>query len=145
MDTLDRKLIQLLQKDARQSSEVLAKQLKVSAATVRRRVRKLIQEEILHVVALVDPAKVGYPLCAFMAFDVAHDKLDDVLDALSAEPEVVWASTTTGRFDILALARFASTDELSDFVEKRVIKIDGVNNSETSICLRINKGRYTQI
>ncbi len=145
MDLLDRHLIQLLQKDARQSSEVLARQLKVSPATVRRRVRKLIQQGVLNVVAVVDPAKAGFPLSVLMAFDVAHDKLDSVLDTLASQPEVTLASTTTGRFDILALARFASTDELSDFVEKKVTRIEGVNNSETFICLRIAKGRYMQI
>ena len=64
---------------------------------------------------------------------------------LAQRPEIGWVSTTTGRFDILALARFASTDELSDFVEKKVTRIEGVNNSETFICLRIGKGRYMQI
>lgn len=142
MDALDKRLIKILQKNARQSSEAIAKQLKVSPATVRRRVRKLIKENVLQIVAVVDPAKAGLPLSAVVAFDVEHNKLDSVLDSMSEQPEVVWASTTTGRFDICVLARFASTEDLSKFLEQRVTNIDGVTNSETFICLRTAKGNF---
>ena len=88
LDSLDEQLLQLLEKDGRQSSEALAKQLRVSPSTIRRRVRKLIQSGVLCIVAVADPGKIGFPLAAVIAFDVAHDKLDLVMEKLSSRPEV---------------------------------------------------------
>ena len=144
-DSLDEKLIQLLEKDARQSSEVLAKQLNVSPATVRRRIKRLIQSGVLRMMALVDPDKVGFPLIAVIAFDVAHDRLEAAMQTLADLPEVTWVSTTTGRFDILALVRFRSTEELSTFVQKELPNMEGLRDSETFICLQVKKGRYMPI
>ena len=61
-DDIDRQLIRLLEKDARQSSEQLAKKLAVSSTTVRRRLRRLIQQGVLRIVAVVEPKKAGVVL-----------------------------------------------------------------------------------
>ncbi len=138
---MDERLIKLLQKDARQSSEVIAKQLNVSPATIRRRIRKLIRSGTMRITAIADPVKIGLPLAAIIAFNVEHGKLDSIMRALVDRPEVEWVSTTTGRFDMLVLARFASTEELSRFVEKEMAELKGIKDSETFICLRIESAR----
>ncbi len=145
IDSIDKPLIQLLGGDALQSSEVLAKQLNVSAATVRRRIRRLIKDGTLRIVAVVDPNKVGLPLAALLALDVPHEQLDMVTDALAKHPDVKWVSTTTGRFNIMAMVRSSSTDDLATFMQKELPKLEGVRNSETLICLRVKKGQYIRI
>ncbi len=145
IDSIDKSLIQLLGGDALQSSEVLAKQLNVSAATVRRRIRRLIKDGTLRIVAVVDPNKVGLPLAALLALDVPHEQLDMVTDALAKHPDVKWVSTTTGRFNIMAMVRSSSTDDLATFMQKELPKLEGVRNSETLICLRVKKGQYIRI
>lgn len=142
IDALDEKLLQLLGKDAKQSSEALAKKLNVSPATVRRRVRQLLRNDTLRIVGVGDPQKVGFPLAAIIAIDVTHELLESVLNELAGRPEVKWVSTTTGRFDILALVRFRSTDDLSDFMQKTLAQMEGIRDSETFVCLRVAKGRY---
>ena len=144
MDSLDEKLIQLLGQDARQSSNVLAKQLKVSPATIRRRVRTLVKSGALRIVGVVDPKKFGFPLVAVLALDVVHDKVDPVMKMLADRPEVRWISLTTGRFDIMALVRFRSTDELAEFVKNRLSNIEGLRNSETFLSLHVEKGHYAR-
>jgi len=143
MDALDERLIRLLEKDSRQSSEVLAKQLGVSPATVKRRIKKLVQEDVIRHVVVVNLDKVGMNLTAVISLDVAHDKLGSTLRALAGRPEVRWVSTTTGRFDIIVLVHLHSNDELSEFMENVVAKLEGVKDSETSICLRRQKFRYS--
>lgn len=139
IDSLDERLIKLLQKDARRSSDVLAKQLKVSPATVRRRMRRLIQNGTMRIAAIADPAKIGLPLAVMIALHVEHDKLDSVVEQLYKRPEVGWLSSTTGRFDIMALARFPSTEGLSKFIQKEITEIEGIRDSETFVCLNIKK------
>ena len=145
MDSLDEQLITLLEKNARQSSDVLAKKLHVSDTTVRRRLRQLIASDTLRIVALVDPNKVGFPLIVGMSFNVEHGKLDSVARELVNEPPIKWLSLSTGRFDILATAAFRSTNELNEFVQKKLPGIQGVRHSETYICLEVRKGRFFSI
>ena len=142
MDSLDEQLIELLEKDARQSSDKLAKLLHVSDTTIRRRLRQLIANNTLRIVALVDPDKVGYPLVACLVFNVEHGKLDSVTRELSSQPSIKWLSMATGRFDILSTALFRSTSELNDFVQRKLPAIQGITHTETFICLEVKKGRY---
>ena len=139
-DSMDQQLLRLLGQDARQNSETLARQLNISSATVRRRLRKLIRSGSLHIVGVVDPARFGLPLTALIALDVAHEKLKAVMEALVDRSEITWISTTTGRFDIIARGRFGSTIDLSDFLLSEVSEVEGVRNSETFICLDVKKG-----
>ena len=144
-DALDEQLVTILQKNSWQSSEAIAKQLEVSPATVRRRIRKLIQSGIVRMVALVDPKKLGYHLSTMIAFDVEREELESVIQMLAEQQEVKWISTTTGRFDILVLARFRSTEELSEFVQRKLADVQGITGTETFICLQVAKGGYIQI
>ena len=146
LEQYDPQIYELIrQEEARQSSEALADKLGVSSATVRRRVRKLIQSGAVRIAALVDPAKANFPLVSVIAFDVAHETLESALQYLASRPEVTWVSTTTGRFDILALARFRSTEELSEFVQRRLAPMKGLRDSETFVCLEVKKGRYMPV
>ena len=141
VNSLDERLIKLLKDNARQSSEVLATQLNVSAATIRRRIRRLIKDGVMRIGAIVDPAKIGLPLAAVIALDVTHDSLDSVMQTLAELPEVKWVSTTTGRFDVIVMVRFPDTDELFRFMQTKVAKMEGVRDSEAFVCLHIERDR----
>ena len=141
-DSLDKKIMESLGRDAEQSNESLAKQFGVSTATVRRRVKRLLDEKVMRVVAVFDPEKVGFPVTCIIGFNVTHRNLDKAIEHLSEWPDIKWISTTTGCYDIMAVARFQSTDALSRFVHKGLIKIQGLKATETFICLDIRKTRY---
>ena len=64
------------------------------------------------------------------------------MEALAKRPEIRRVSTTTGRFDIIALAQFRSTDYLSGLMIKELAHLEGLKDSETLICLDLKKGRY---
>ena len=142
IDSMDEQLVRLLGKDARQNSETLAKQLNLSSATVRRRLRKLTRSESLRIVGVADPADFGFPLAVVIALDIAPDKLEAALEWLVKRPDIRWVSATTGRFDIIAIARFRSTDRLSEFMTKDLAQNKWVKDSETFICLDVRKGQY---
>lgn len=139
IDHLDEQLIHLLEGNAQQSSGVLAKQLNVSSATVRRRLKRLIDSGQLHIVAYRDPIKAGLPVAAVIGFNIDHAHLNSTMQAMCSHPEVVLACTTTGRFDAFALTRFSSNEEFSLFLRNEVTKIEGVKDSETFVCLHIEK------
>ena len=144
IDSTDGRIARLLGQNARQNSEALAKQLNLSSATVRRRLRKLIREDVIHIVAVADPIKLGFPVAVVMTLNVAHDKIESTMEMLAKRPEIRWVSATTGRFDIIALARLHSNNDLSEFMTKVLAQLKGLKESETFLCLDIKKGRYIQ-
>lgn len=119
LNNIDNKIVHLLLQGARQSSEMLAKQLDISSATIRRRINKLAETGVINIVAVVDHNKVGLSFITVIALDVAHDKLDSVARFLATQNQVIWCSTTTGRFDILALAAFTSAEDFYEFMQKK--------------------------
>ncbi|MFC2067380.1 Lrp/AsnC family transcriptional regulator [Chloroflexota bacterium] len=140
MDKLDEDLIQILGSDAQRTSMELSKQLGVSGTTIRRRMKMLIQKNIIRIVALADPRKINMSLAVVLSLKVRHNCLGSVVDGLAVHPLVRWIATTTGRFDIIALMWVSSTDELSNFIEEDLANTKGVISSETFVCLRVKKG-----
>ena len=142
IDEIDEHLISLLEKDARQSSRKLAGKLGVSAATVRRRMDELVRTEVLHIVGVADHCKLGPCLITVLALDIEENKIELATETLVSRPEVKYVFFTTGRFDVIAIARFDSPEGLTHFLRKQVASIDGLRNSETFICLHMRKRPY---
>ncbi len=115
--------------------------MSVSSATVRRRLKSLVKNGVIRAVAVTHPDRVDTSLCAIIALNVSHQSIDEVMQALSSQPETKWVATTTGRFDILILVEFNSTEELFQFIRGRLFPIEGVKDSETFVCLHVEKGR----
>jgi DNA-binding Lrp family transcriptional regulator len=143
-ESIDQQLVKLLGQDARQSAEQLAKKLNINAATVRRKIKRLIQNGSLHIVGVVDPVHFGLPLGAVITLGVVPNKLESTLEEINEQPEIKWVVTTTGPYDIIAGARFSSLDALSEFNSEVLAKLDGIKNSEMFIILNNKKG-YIQL
>ena len=136
MDTLDQTLIGLLRENARISVADLAKELRVSRATVGNRIRRLEESGVIvgYTVRLrpdAEPARIK----AWMSIAVEGDRTRDVVRALLGEPAVASLHDTNGRWDLLAELRAGSIAELSEVLE-RVRTIKGIETTETSIHLQ---------
>ena len=139
MDELDRKIIALLQKDGRASNAGIARGVGVSEGTVRRRLKRLVQDEYIRVVALLDPGKMGYTTEAIIGVQVDPDKVDQVADDLADLDEVNWVAVTTGSYDVFAWVTLLSSEALGIFLRTRVGIIPGVNRTETFVTLAVKK------
>ena len=139
IDATDEHIMTLLEQNARQSSEMIAKQVNVSSATVRRRLKRLVNSDLLHIVAFRDPIKAGLPLAALIGLNIDHHLINSVMQAIRDWSEVVWACTTTGRFDAIVLVRFKSNEDFSLFLRTELTGITGIKDSETFLCLHVEK------
>ena len=70
MDELDRKIIIILEKDGRAANATIAREVGVSEGTVRRRLKRLIGDEIIKVVAFPDPKALGFESEALIGVQV---------------------------------------------------------------------------
>jgi len=79
-------------------------------------------------------------LLAFVNIFVESPKLDDVVQALSKLSNVEELYEVTGEFDIVTLVSAADIEEFRDFVKNKLLKIQGVKSTVTSIVLNAPKG-----
>lgn len=142
MDRLDVRIVAHLQKDGTATNAGIARKVKVSEETVRRRLKKLMQEDYIRVVAIPDARKIGYESQVLIGLQVDANKVDSVGEALAEMAPVSWVSITTGSFDIFVLATLKSSIELSEFLRHDVGKIPGVRKMETFINLGFKKQEY---
>ena len=142
MDQLDVRIITHLQKDGTSTNAGIARDVEVSEETVRRRLKRLMSDQFIRVVAVPDATRMGYESQVIIGLQVDADKVDAVGDKLAEMTEVTWVSITTGSFDIFAWATLRSSTALSDFLRKRVGTIQGVRKMETFINLACKKQEY---
>lgn len=142
MDDLDRKIIELLQINGRTSNARIAREVGVSEGTVRRRLRRLIQDEIIRVVAIPDPEKMGLGTVALVGIQTDPDKIDEVATSLAKLPETQYVSLNTGSFDIFTWVALPNSEELGKFLRGKIGQTPGIRRSETFVNLAIRKKGY---
>lgn len=142
MDELDRKIIQILQANGRASNARIARDVDVSEGTVRRRLKTLVQEGSIKIIALPDPEVLGYDTEALVGIQVDPDKIDEVAVLLVELKESSWVSVTTGSFDIFCWVTLPSSEELGNFLKAVVGTIPGVRRTETFVSLSVRKRNY---
>jgi Lrp/AsnC family transcriptional regulator for asnA, asnC and gidA len=145
IDKVNTELIKLLMQNANVNSVELAKQLHVNSSTVRRRMKNLLEEGIINIVAVPDLQKIGLPIVAFISLEVSHEKIKSVLKKLSKYPNAAWLGVTSGLFNVRTVWWLHSTEELYRIIESEIGKIDGIIRIETSICLQIEKRESSSI
>jgi len=131
IDQQDRRLIALLQENARLSYQEMAKRLGVSAQTVKRRVDFLLRSGTLKLVAVPSWSKLGLHLAAFIAVSVELDRLQAVATALSQMEEIVFVAFAAGDYDIIAQVVLHENEDLVRFATYRVAPIEGIRDLRT--------------
>ena len=142
LDDLDFKIISLLREDGRRTNIDLAKQLGVTETTVRKRIKRLINEEVMRVVAIANPYKIGYQIDAMIGLHVEPDKIMPVSRRLSHMEEVRYVGVTTGTYDLMIAALFRSNEELLQFVTEKLGTLPGVKSTQTSHVLKVLKRTF---
>ncbi|HNX24153.1 MAG TPA: Lrp/AsnC family transcriptional regulator [Spirochaetota bacterium] len=142
IDELDAKIIGILQKDGRISNTDIAKVLEVSEATVRGRIKRLTEDEIIQIVAVSNPLKLGFEITGDLYITVDMKKMDLVIKELQNIRELWYIVATTGRSNINAEFVVKNLEELHQLVYDRLSHIDGIEQVETSIIIKYVKRRY---
>jgi len=137
-DKMDNEIIRLLTKRGRMPIGEMAKKLKITAPTVRNRIKDLEKKGIFKIAGLIDPSKHQEMLTALVAISVrSHGKLDQILDKLGRLPNVAWAGVVTGRYDIIAeVICVGGKDELYQFTTETILKMGNIVRSETFIVMK---------
>ena len=138
LDALDNEIVRLLAEDGRMPIGEMAKKLKVTAPTVRNRIKGLEKNGIFKVSGLIDPNKDQKMITALVAMSIRSEgKLDQILDKIAQLPNVAWAGVVTGRYDIIAeVICVEGKDELYRFTTETILKMGNAVSSETFILMK---------
>jgi Lrp/AsnC family transcriptional regulator, regulator for asnA, asnC and gidA len=142
VDALDRRIIGFLQRDGRMTNTEMARQLRVTETTVRKRVGALLEEGLLTVVGVPDPAVAGLTLSAIIGIRVHLKALRQVSGRLRTWPEVRYVGLATGRYDIIIEAFFTDQEHVLEFVTAKLGVLEGVVAVESSLILKVEKFSY---
>ena len=139
LDSTERRMVELLQEDGRLSVAELARELSVTEVTARRKLKRLLTDGVMRVVATVDPFDVGYETPVIIGLKVERGKLDAVASAISRYPQVRYVGASTGRVDLIVEIVTQTNQDLADFLMNELQAIDGITDSETNLIVRIYK------
>ncbi len=142
LDGTDIAIVRLLQEQGRTPNAQIARELGVSEPTVRKRIDRLFQEEIIKVVAVLNPRKTGYATDVLVGIRVEPGKMQDVGRALSKYDHVVYLGYVTGRYDLLVEMLFRDDEALLRFLQEELPALGGIVSTETSHVLRTEKINY---
>ena len=140
LDATAKRIIELLQEDGRISYAAIAKAVGLSEAAARARVQKLLDSDVMQVVAVTDPTQVGFTRQAMIGVRTEGDPMK-VGDRLAEVSEVDYVVTTAGSFDLLVEVVCEDDPHLLDVI-RQVRELDGVVSSETFVYLKLNKQHY---
>ncbi|MBO9538037.1 Lrp/AsnC family transcriptional regulator [Herbaspirillum sp.] len=128
LDKVDRKLLNMLQKDNQISTRVLAEKLHISQPTCLRRIRELREAGIISAeVAMVDPFSLGYGMLAFLEISLNNQSdqhMQDFEQRMAKEAEVMQCYFVSGEYDYFLVVHVIDMDAYYQFV-RRVISGSG--------------------
>jgi len=139
VDELDRRIIEALQENGRESFRAIAARLGISEATVRARYGRLTGEGILQVVAVTNPLGLGFEQ-ALVGVKTSGPP-EAVADTISRWDEADYVVVTAGQFDIVVEVVARDRRHLLDLTN-RMRALDGVVSTETFFYLEMWKQLY---
>jgi len=139
LDAIDRKILDVLQRDGRISNVDLASQVHLSAPQCFRRVRALEERGVLRGYrADVAPQSLGLEVVAYVSLNItaqAFARVREIESLIRDFPEILECHTVSGDCDYLLKVAAANLKGLSTFLTDKLMQLDGVADVRSMICL----------
>jgi Lrp/AsnC family transcriptional regulator for asnA, asnC and gidA len=141
LDEIDRALISALQNDGRLGYAELGALVGLTAGGARKRVKRLEDRQIIQVVAVTDPLRLGYQSMAMVGI-VATGDVEEIARLAGEINEVIYTVLTAGRYDLLVEVIGADQADLFETINRKLRSIPGVARAETFTYYGIRTHRF---
>jgi len=139
LDEIDRKIIRVLEKDARTSLRKISELVDVSLGTVSNRVKKMENNGVIMGYSVIlNPDEIGWELNVVIGLRIQKGRLIEIQEKIAKDSRVHGVYDVTGDFDSMVIARAKNRKDLDD-LSKNVLSIDGVERSITHLVLNTVK------
>lgn len=143
MDSFDRRLLALVQRDASLTSEGLAERVGLSPSAVQRRLKRLRAEGIIDsIVAKVDPGKLGRPAFFVVGLEIERERpelLQRLRAWLAAEDAVQEVFYVTGAWDFILIVTAPSVEAYDALMGGLIADNPNVRRFTTNVALGVYK------
>ena len=140
LDSFDRKLLDLLQVDARRPMAALAEAVGLSVPACYRRIRRLRESGIIErEVAIVRPRTLGWPLSMIVLVKLERENartLDEVMAIFRRQPEILEAWNVTGDHDFAVRIVARDMEGYDDLTQRLFSDDERVRSFETLVVIR---------
>ncbi|MBU2994156.1 Lrp/AsnC family transcriptional regulator [Octadecabacter sp. 1_MG-2023] len=127
LDTIDHKILSILQKDTMCSVDTISEQVALSRNACWRRIKAMEANGVIRArVALLDASKIGCPLTALVLIRTDHHSdawRRDFAVAVAALPEITTAQRMTGDLDYVLTVRLADVAAYDHFYKRLTSRI----------------------
>ena len=139
MDSIDKKILEILQTVAMKTAKEMAEELALTATPIYERIRKLENSGIIKkYVALLDPEMMGQNIVVFMNITIKEHqaaKRNEFVEEMMKLSAVAEFYHTSGAYDFLVKVRFNTIKEYKDFLVNEVASIPNISDIDSQIVL----------
>jgi Lrp/AsnC family leucine-responsive transcriptional regulator len=143
LDTLDLKLLGLVQRDADAGAEELGRDVGLSASAVLRRLKRLKAEGVIVAnVALVVPARVGRPTFFIVALEVERERpelMNRLRGWFGREDQIQQVFYVTGSADFILVVTAPDVDSYDALMSRLMADNPNVRRFTTNVALGVSK------
>ncbi len=143
LDDFDRKLLDLVQRDATLTGEEMADRIGLSASAVQRRLKRLQGEGVISsIAAMVDPGKAGRPSFFIVGLEVERERAELLARLrawLSAEESVQQAFYVTGAWDFILVVTAPDVERYDLLMSRLLADNPNVRRFTTNVVLGSHK------
>ncbi|MCB1331549.1 MAG: Lrp/AsnC family transcriptional regulator [Maritimibacter sp.] len=140
LDSTDRRILTVLQKNGRISNAELSERVNLSPSACHRRVQRLEQDGYIRgYVAMCDPKRLGKATTVFVEITLSG-QADELLEAFEREvalvPEVLECHLMAGKSDYILKVVAEDTEEFARIHRQKLARLPGVLGMQSSFALR---------
>jgi Lrp/AsnC family transcriptional regulator for asnA, asnC and gidA len=137
IDSLDKKIMGILSKNARMPFKDVAAECGVSRAAIHQRVQHLVEAGVIVGSSFeISPKALGYFTCTYVGMNLERGSMyKSVVEKLKGIPEVVECHFTTGPYTMMVKLYAKDNEQLMDLLNNQLQSIPGVVATETLISL----------
>lgn len=146
MDSIDYRILRILQKNARETASNISKVIHLSVSAVIERIRKMEETGVIkNYTIIVDEKKIGNEMTALMEVSLEHPKyFDDFAASITEFDEIVSCYYQTGDFDLMLKISCFSSEEL-ERIHREIMSFEGVSATRTHVVLKSVKNIFSAI
>lgn len=142
LDKVDTEIVRILQRDGRTPNTEIAKRLNVSESTVRNRITRLTENQVIQIVAVADPFKLGLDVAATIRIQADVKKVKQIGEELCRITDIWYIALASGQSTIEARVYTKNINQLHQLLEEKIWPIDGIEQTDTSVILSFLKREY---
>lgn len=137
IDALDKKILDIITRNARIPSKNVAVECGVSRAAIHQRIQRLIELKVIIGSGYnIDPRALGFQTCTYIGIRLERGSMyREVVKCLEAIPEIIECHFTTGPYTMLCKLYARDNEHLMDLLNNKIQGIEGVVSTETLISL----------